>query len=394
MSTRVAIGLVIASILSLVAYFALQAYAPDLRSDKSGGTDALSKSAVGFAGTRFLLEHTGMTIRLGRTPPPNDTFSLVIVTPEAFGSEGDIAALTGHGPALIVLPKWYVGEQPLHPGWVMKVRAWDPKIIGSTIDTLSKKAAIRQEKGSKTHLKGIYPRFQALVPARALTIDNAQTISGDNLEADIVDDQGHAVLAQIKGTQTYILAEPDLMNNHGIGDEATARFAYDLVTMLRTSDRPISFDVTLNGFAQSPSFLKTLFEPPFLGATLCAILAAGFIAFHAFRRFGAAVRPDRVFAFGKRALADNTAAVIRMMKREPRMAQPYAQAMLNVVATQVGVSREKASSGEWIRLLEKRGGYRFDELSKEAAQVHDTNALIKVATKIYEWRRGILNEHR
>ena len=69
---RMAVGLVLVSALSLIAYFALSAYAPDLRSDISGGGDALSKSAVGFAGARFLLDKADVPVTLGKAPPPPD----------------------------------------------------------------------------------------------------------------------------------------------------------------------------------------------------------------------------------------------------------------------------------------------------------------------------------
>ena len=43
---------------------------------------------------------------------------------------------------------------------------------------------------------------------------------------------------------------------------------------LRLEHGPIIFDVTLNGFVRGRNLLKTAFEPPFLSATLCAVLAA------------------------------------------------------------------------------------------------------------------------
>jgi hypothetical protein len=397
MSPRVAVGLVLVSAFSLIAYLVLSAYAPDLRSDTSGGANALSKSAIGFAGLRVLLENGGVPATLGRTPPPPDTFGLVILAPEIDTPQKDLAALSQPGARLIVLPKWSAANQPLHSGWVMKIGPWNASELAQLMTPLVTHAKVRQSgKTAPVRLMPLYPRFGSIAPRTPVAIDSVQTISGDNLDPDIVDGKGNAVLAQIKGTQTYILADPDLMNDHGLADVATARFAYDLVQLLRVGDRPVSFDVTLNGFGQSPSLLRTVFSPPFLGATLCAILAAAFIAFHAFRRFGGAVRPDRVFAFGKRALADNTAAVIRMMRREPAMAPRYAQAMLNLVAAHIGLPREKMTEPGWLHTLEKRSAlpYRFEELNAEAAQVRDTGGLIKVAAKLYKWRRGILNEHR
>jgi hypothetical protein len=394
---RLAAGLVLVSVLSLIAFAALSAYAPELRSDISGGGNALSKSAVGFAGLRFLAEQAGISTYLGREPPPADRYSLIVLTPEPATAPSEVARIAYPGPRLIVLPKWITASQPGHSGWVMKVDIADTKSIASSLASITIGATVAQRRGvSRTHILSLDWRFGSLVPQKPVSLDSIQTISGPFLEPDIVDDHGNAVLVQIHGTQIYILAEPDLLNNRGMHDLSTARMAFGLIQMLRVGPRPIAFDITLNGFRQSPSLLRAMFSPPFLGATLCAMLAAAFIGFHAFSRFGAAERPDRVFAFGKRALADNTAAVIRLMHREPPMAPRYAQAMLNLVAAHVGIPREQLDDPAWIRIAEQRSAvqYRFSDLKIDAANVRDNGGLIKVAAKLYKWRRGILYEHR
>lgn len=395
-TSRVAIGLVVVSALSLLVYLLLSAYAPELRSEKSGGNDALSKSAIGFAGLRYLLDNTGNEVEIGRRPPLPSTYSLVILTPDADSEQSEVARLASPGARLIVLPKWMVFADPRHPGWVTSFGAYMPGVTSRLLATITPDSKIKQSKGAgKVQFRGVFPRFQP-VAGHAAQIDTLQTISGKNLEADIVDDHGNAVLAQVKGTQTYLLADPDLLNNQGLHDAGTARMAVDLIALLRNSERPVSFDVTLNGIRSSPDLLRAAFSPPFLGATLCVILAALFIAYHAFNRFGAAARQDRVYAFGKRALADNTAAVIRMMHREPAMAPRYAQATLNLVAAHIGLPRERTQDVAWVNALEKSRGAegQFAELNAEAAAVRDTGALLRVATRLYKWRRGILHGHR
>lgn len=396
-TSRVAIGLVVVSALSLLVYLLLSAYAPDLRTEKSGGNDALSKSAVGFAGLRYLLDNTGNDVEIGRHAPELDAYSLVILTPDADSEEATIADLAKSGVRLIVLPKWMVFSDPKHPGWVMSVGPDIPAATSRLLDTIAPGSKIVQAKGAgKVLLHGVFPRFQMIADGHTARIDTLQTISGKNLEADIVDAKGNAVLAQIKGTQAYVLADPDLLNNQGLHDAGSARMAVDLIALLRNSQRPVSFDVTLNGIRSAPDLLRAVFSPPFLGATLCVILAALFIAYHAFNRFGGAARQDRVYAFGKRALADNTAAVIRMMHREPAMAPRYAQATLNMVAAHVGLPRERTQDVAWIKALEQSRDAvgQFAELNAEAASVHDTGALVRVAAKLYKWRRGILHGHR
>jgi hypothetical protein len=391
-----AVALTLVSALSLIAFLVLSTYAPDLRSNLSGGANALSKSAIGFAGIRYLTENCGIETTLGREPAGRDRYSLVILTPGPNNTHSEIANLSGPGARLIILPKWLTMADPDHSGWVVKLDNLEENAIATLLSFDVDGAAVKRGKGiSNVRVKARYPRFDLIVPHKPQAIDTIQTVSGKNLEPDIVDGDGNTVLAQIRGTQTYVLADPDFLDNRGIHEAPTARMALRLIELLRVGPRPVSFDLTLNGFRRSPDLLRILFGPPFLGATLCALFAATLIGFHALNRFGPVQRPDRVFAFGKRALADNTAAVIRLMRREPRMAPRYAQAMLNLVAAQVGISRERLADLGWILTLEQRGAaqYRFADLCAEAALARDTGGLLRVATKLYQWRRGILHEH-
>ena len=112
-------------------------------------------------------------------------------------------------------------------------------------------------------------------------------------------------------------------------------------------------------------------EPPFLAATLSVFMALMLVGWAAFNRFGATRRPDRAFALGKRALADNQAALIRMTRREARLGGRYVQAVRDLVTRAVGAPRDLDEPGLDAfldRLGENRGaGDRFTELARAAA---------------------------
>src|SRR5262249_25116569 len=153
-----------------------------------------------------------------------------------------------------------------------------------------------------------------------------------------LDENRRSVLAQLNGTQTYVLADPDLMNTHGLHDLATARAANDIIQSLRRGLSPVIFDVTLAGYRSAPNLLRPAFQPPLVGATLCAFLAALLMAVHAATRFGEPLEGGRVFALGKQALADNSAALIAMAKREHHIVVRYAAAVRSRVARAIGAS--------------------------------------------------------
>jgi hypothetical protein len=391
-----AIGLVLVSALSALAFLALSAYAPDLRSNSSSGATVVSKSAIGFAGLKLLLESTAVDTAIGREPPRTDQFSLVILTPEVYTDPKDLASLATTSPRLIVLPKWAATPDLLHDGWVTKSDSFDAETVAKPLSLLAKGVKLEQHKGVlRTALTSQEAVFALRPAAGPVAIDQLQTIAGPNLDPDIVDGEGKAVLVHLRGTQTYILSEPDLLNSAGLNDLNTARIGVVLVTGLRVGAAPVVFDVTLNGFRRSPDLLRTVFSPPFLGATLCTLLAAAFLAFHAMSRFGSPQRGARIFAFGKRALADNTAAVIRMMGREPAMAPRYAQAALTQVAAFFGLTREQAADPAILRTLEQRGDVsdHFGTLHAAANDARDAQDLMQVARKLYRWRRGITHGH-
>ena len=143
----------------------------------------------------------------------------------------------------------------------------------------------------------------------------------------VTDQQGRTLLARLEGSETYVLAEPDLMNTHGLKDLATARVAMAIIQSIRSGDGPVVFDLTLAGYRRSPNPLRLAFEPPLLGATLCALLAALLMGVHAAVRFGSPLESKRSLALGKQALADNSAALIAMAGREHRIVPRYALAM-------------------------------------------------------------------
>ena len=398
LTPRVAITLVLVSVLTALAFLALTAFAPDLRSGRSSGATVISKSAVGFAALRLLLDDMGIETAVGREPPSaTGGFSLVILTPEPSTAATELATLAGPGPRLVILPKWIVAPDPEHSDWVRKLETDAPGDIAAMIQTIAKGARLAQRASmQKVLLGGVYARFRSPPSTARIAIDRLQTISGPNLEPDLTDEHGNAVLVQVKGTEIYILADPDLLNDQGLAGLDAARIAYTLVQAVRVGNAPVSFDVTLNGFKRSPGLLRSVFSPPLLGATLCVLLAAGFLGFHAMSRFGSPPLPGRALAFGKRALADNTAEVIRMMHREPAMAARYAQAVLSQVALHFSLDREAVADPDMVSRIEQRGQapFRYAELSAEACRASDTYALVDVATKLYRWKQAVTHGHR
>lgn len=395
-------ALVLISVFSLVAVLALSAYAPELRTTDNPEANAFSKSAIGFAGFVRLLKDCDIPVKIGRSRAGREQIgqsSLTIVAPTLANSASQLREVGAPGARLFILPKWTVMPEPFHADWVTKVSMLNAKLVTENVlDPLTSKSALsRRTDNARIALKAPLPSFHPQMPPTTGKMDSLQTISGPGLSPLIRDARGEAILVQIAGTQTYILADPDLMNTHGIHDLATARVAVALVQQMRVGNGPVTFDVTLNGFGSSPNFFGLAFRPPLLGATICALLAALLIGLHAMSRFGRPVTPPAAFALGKQALASNTADLIRFMRREPAMARRYAQTTRSIVLKALGARRDLSAEQAQALFsgLERHlsADVRFAALTAESAQSSTRAHMLKVAQRLYRWRRGITHAH-
>ncbi|MGD0193039.1 MAG: hypothetical protein ABSD74_20065 [Rhizomicrobium sp.] len=400
LSPIVAIGLVAISMLSLVAYFALSAYAPDFRSADDGGAHAQSGSAIGYEGLRILLDAARVPNAIDRGQRPAGVPNLVILTPPPLPADTDALekALHGNhpGPVLIVMPKWAPLPDPIAYGRVMKGGLIDRDLVAGILKEFSDKTRVDHRNDvAAPNLIPVSNRF-SIIPANLAPIDSLQTISGKDWLPLIKTDDGRIVLARYSKRWVYVLSDPDFVNTHGLHDLPTAAFAVALIRRLRLAGHPVLFDVTLNGMGRYPSILHDAFAPPFLGATLCAILAAILIGYHAAVRFGSPPPDEPVYARGKTALVANAADMIRMLRREPNMATRYASTTRNLVLRALGIRRQMDAqdSEALIATLERGHQQRFAPLLAQAEHLKHRGDLVALANRLYDWRQEMLHARK
>ena len=391
-SPRTVIALLVAGVFAFSAFVVLSTYAPDLRGGSDGGAHALSRSAVGFAGMSELLKGMGEPVVISRDARMRTgSTSLLILTPDVVVDPDSLKNLTQTGPTLIVMPKWSVAPDPTSAGWVQKVSAVD---LDQVIKVLSSKySGVKMARAA-----GSAPVAISGLPGGTVVtgpIDQLQTFTDD---PDIVlrDTSGRGILTKSHTEPVYILSDPDLLNTQGIKNLATAKAGVAILQSLRKGDGPILFDVTLNGFGGSRSVLKLAFQPPFLGATLCLAAAALLMALQALTRFGAPRQAGRAIALGKQALADNSAALIRLARREARMAPRYLDLTRASVAKALGATG-RLNETELNTLLDRQAErvgaeHRLAALTSEAAAVKDRAGLMRLAEKLYQWKTEMTGE--
>lgn len=401
-SPKVVLGMILAGVFAFSAFVVLSTYAPDLQSGDNGQAHALSRSAIGYGGMVQLLRAQGEAVVVSRRNLGGEEPGLIIFTPDTGLSRDAYMKVQLSARTLVVLPKWTGGLDPRRPGWVSDLKLIKAADRTNTLTTVGlPKAEIAIREGvAATRLTGA-----AGSPAEGLVFDtgpikNLRSLSGPGLTPVLTDAEGRIVLARRMPTDTYFLADPDLLNTMGLKDIRTARAGVGIVDLLRGERQRggvIAFDVTLNGFSRSRSMLKLAFEPPFVGATLCLVAAALLMGLHAAARFRAVRRGERALALGKDALIDNSAGLIRMAKREPAMAPRYAELQRAAAIRAMGGSR---LSGQALTDFLDRQGTRFgaadsaSHLDEETQAVRSLSDLMKVVAKWHQWRLEMTRERR
>jgi hypothetical protein len=392
------IALVVVGVFAFAAFVTLLAFAPNLDQDFHCRPNVASRCAIGFAGLEAVIRDDGVPLKVNRakTLATTDTNGLLIATPEPEGG-ADIGALGFKGPILVILPKWVAAPDPNHVSWGLKQGPIPPQMMPSK-DLLDVIKVDRRQGVARPRLTGA-----AGSPFEGMTltpgsIDSLQTITANGWTPVLTDETGKVVIAQAQSQPIYVLADPDLLNTQGLADLDTFTAGTSIVRALRAGDGPVIFDLSLNGYANERNALQLMFRPPFLAVTLCVVAAMVLAGIQALFRFGPMRRPQRAIALGKEALTDNSAQLIRIARREPRMAPAYAALTRKAAARAVGAPRELA--GEALtNFLDRLGRQRgladnLASLSHEAGRVENRPGLTALAARLYRWRLEMTRERQ
>lgn len=185
----------------------------------------------------------------------------------------------------------------------------------------------------------------------------------------------------------YVLADPDMLSNHGIASADRARAALALLDFVNaTGARGIAFDVTANGLGRTRSPLRLMFAPPFLAMTVAIGIALALVGWQALARFGAPRPRARALAFGKVALIDNAAALVAKAGREGAMAARYAAMIRDRARTIFGVPAGLGDGEADAYLDALRGDTRFTALVAEAARADTAADALSAAQALHQWQ--------
>lgn len=391
--------LVAVGIACFVASLLLGAFAPDLRRGGSGA-HALSDAVVGYSGIVRLAEATGRSPRIVRNVHRLDTEDLVVATPEAGTTPVDpVLGQRPDRPTLLVLPKWRSAADGRHRGWATIEGLKDASDPHGVLAPAAELTIVHRRSGGRPLLtvdplmKGVAfaaPQpLQAIRPARAETAPGRGDAGYGALQPLVTDEAGDIVVGRFANRPLYVLADPDLLDNRGTHDARTAASALAMLDYMNSNEaQGIAFDVTLNGFGHGASPLKLLFQPPFVAVTLAIAATLLLAALGTVARFGSPRPRERAIAFGKAALVDNTAALVRKAGREARMGGRYVEVMREAAVRAFAVPARVRGEAVDAYLDTLGRGQRFTTLAAAVARADNKAELVAAARALHDWIKG------
>lgn len=387
------------AVVSFLLAIVLSALGPELAPPPSSGTDSFSFSAIGHRGLVELLRAEGLTVVSRKSPGgvgAGPRWPLVLAEP---GGRSDGAARfqrlvaearTGHGPVVVVLPKWRSLADGEHPGWVSRVAPRSTAEIVSDLRELDP-ALFASLALSRASAGGEFRCTAETGAAIPVHLGQAQWISPDSGFDSVVSCPDGYLVAR-RG-DVWLIGDPDLLNNHGLAHEENAQAIAGFFTGTLAA-RGATFDETLHGFTRSDSLLVEAFRFPLWPATFEAALLLGLILWAGMGRFGEPVPATRGLAAGKDALIDNTAALLASGGHLVDSLERYHRQTVQAVAAALALPSGLAEPELLSRLgdLGRRRGVGADpavlgrRLASLAGRPDSTRQALAIARALHRWR--------
>ena len=392
-----------------VALFAmsvlLHAYDTDpVATGEKSRPGSYSISAIGYAGFYDMLRRLDWPVgrSVGNTLSlVGSNGTLIVAEPNlAHVSSADGVKLMSAPRLLLVLPKWRGTQDAGRPSWISKA---DPVALNAARATLNLIA------GNSDVLRAEWPGqwLENELPFTPTGTGVVQLIRSRELRPVIGTSEGMLVGELVeRGKVVWVLADPDVMANHGIGKGDNALFMTALLDTLRRQNNidpgaPVIFDETVHGFIEAEgSPIKLMFRFPFVVVTALAVIAAGLLALAATSRFGAPRTPTPELDFGKRNLIGNGARLLDYAGHHALVLRRYVRMTVRSVAQSLHAppGMDEAELAAWLDRIGKARGVSHScaailhyVTTLDTGDAKNLTRLFESARDIHLWKGEILN---
>ena len=363
-----------------------------------------SSSAIGHAALAGLLREAGYRVEVNRSRHGRGVAAedlLLVLEPDlVIYAVADMQRLlAGKRRVLVALPKWRQRATGiptgLPPGWIESAALVSTASVDKVAHSVLGEGTTARP-GSETAWTGRLDPSPEIQRPQLLRARDLRPVVASSDGGILV---GEAPVAETD-SRTLVLADPDLIANHGLHRGDNARLALDLIDeLLTSSDATIHFDESLHGFAIVPSLPRLLLAPPFLAATLLALATIAVMVWRAAVRFGtdrAGNEGTPVFGSGHETLLGNAGRLLATANHAAYIADRYGSATLEEAARRLHVdqrgsrlgNRELADLRSTLEGIAQRRGVR--------TRLPDAGTLrpLAKARRYYDWMEEMFGGYR
>lgn len=382
--------------LSFVGALALSLLAGNGGNVRSPEANTFSYSAIGHRALVEVLERVEMPVLVSRFDSAGKagTSSLLVIaepTPPT-ATAADLKRLMGARNVLVVLPKWDGSVDRLIPDWLNGAELLPAKDVQQMLT-----AAI----GAGTVVRPTGGLSLATEEFAAPTLAAPQLFESPEIEPVIAGPQG-VLLGRIdRGWNTvWVLSDPDILSNHGIGQGDNALLAVRLIDYMRPQGGAIVIDETIHGFEAEPALSRAVLETPLAITAVIAVVTLAVLLWAATARFGAPLPTERPIASGKAGLIDNTAGLLEFGGHGIAILNRYLRVTLRDVSLALHAPAQLRGDAlvSWFDRIGKRRGVGITcaEICRDVAGVAaqqrvDGARLARVAQSVNRWKQEMLH---
>ena len=391
---RLLIGWIAAAVLTFVLSLVFMLHGDDTT---TVGPSTYSRSAIGHAGIAAILQRHGLTVikSQGDSLHKLGTGGVLVLAEPELSVPLDRAqqALLDAPTVLLVLPKWQGQADNHHSGWIEQAIALPTFVPQSVLSIAGGGGDVVRPDGDV-----IWTR-NALGPTPHLTAPT-QLIKSPSLRPIVGSDDGVLVGELRKGNhRLWVLADPDVISNHGLGD-GNAAFAVALFDAMRHG-QTVVFDETVHGFSAVPTNpVALLLRKPFSYVGIQAIIALALLLWAGAARFGAPETSPPALKAGKRDLVRNVAELFRFAGYQPVLIRRYVEEAIRDTANRLHAPRglSDAASLQWLQRIGTAHGVSSDclELSARATALAANSRarsaeLFRLPSEVWRWKQEMMH---
>ncbi len=311
-SGRTLVAIVAVGILAFVGTVYLTVFSDGGEPVYEIGPTSYSSSALGHKAFLQILRRLEIPVivsrfKSGEKAGPGSL--LLLLEPMGGKTPDNLVGGFGNLPhGLLVLPKWLGRADPEKPSWIRKMDPVAPQEIAPILKEAQIGGKVERHAGT----------FTLELPdlGGTIALTDPQVITGSNLKP-VVTLQGGVLIGEMRNGsgRQWILADPDLLSNHGIDEADNAVVAVALIDRLRPSGGVVIFDETIHGFEQPPNLFKAALRLPFAVVTLAAAVAVLLAIWAGMLRFGRPQADGRALQPGKVTLIRTAADLLHQAGR-------------------------------------------------------------------------------